>query len=129
MMWCGVVLRMWRVCGDGDMALLLHFGQAGDTPCVVWHVHSWLMCSCVHGVWLLRGCSYGACMNASLFGQVAYLIQNSSSESNRLKELMDSVNTAMRTLGVRWRLGCVGALSWCWQVAKCQVPVMRFPAF
>ena len=43
----------------------------------------------------------GACLNASLFGQVAFLIQNTNSPSNRLQSVMDSVNENMRTLKVR----------------------------
>ena len=43
---------------------------------------------------------YGACMNATLFGQVALLLQNQNSVYHRFQQELDSVNQNMRILNL-----------------------------
>lgn len=41
---------------------------------------------------------YGACMNATLFGQVALLLSNQNSSHNHFQQSLDTVNQNMRIL-------------------------------
>lgn len=54
----------------------------------------------VHGRYATVVIFYGACMNATLFGQVALLLQNQNSVYHRFQQELDSVNQNMRILNL-----------------------------